>query len=233
MPKSRSDVARKVIIIRYAIFAFTVLTILGVALSGVLYIEDIDLGGADKSDNYTELQSPMPDDGRTITVREFFSYGCRHCKNLEPVLKIWKSDLAADVHFEKIALGMSGTWGALAQAYYTMTELDLPAEDHSRLFQGIHDDQRELFTIQSIADFIANEEVDAAEFLRVARSPAVTARLRSKQSLARQFQVTSVPTFVVAGKYVVLTSRTGGRGALKVVNQLIEQERTARAGADG
>ena len=52
---------------------------------------------------YIRLKNPQPvETGKKIEVIEFFSYGCPHCGDLEPVLQGWLKTMPADVEFRRI-----------------------------------------------------------------------------------------------------------------------------------
>src|SRR4029453_13726029 len=53
--------------------------------------------------DYARLANPVPvETGKKIEVIEFFSYGCPHCGEFEPLLQGWLKTMPADVQFPRI-----------------------------------------------------------------------------------------------------------------------------------
>ena len=60
-------------------------------------------GGVDEGREYLRLKNPQPKEtGKKIEVIEFFSYGCPHCADLEPILQNWMKTMPADVQLRRI-----------------------------------------------------------------------------------------------------------------------------------
>ena len=220
-------------LIRYAVFGMAAAVVLGLALFGWQYsaqntVAEAAAGGNDSDGDYLLLARPLPDPGEIISVREFFSYACGHCNKFEPVLKKWEQKISEDVEVKKIALGGNRIWSALARAYYAMDELDMLERGHLRLFDGIHGQRLSLATTKSIAEYLADEQVNVRQFYDTANGEVVEESYKNALQLAGRFGVNSVPTLIVAGKYLVST-QNGTRYALKVVDELIEKERSLRA----
>ena len=55
--------------------------------------------------NYARITHPQPvETGKKIEVIEFFSYGCPHCGEFEPLLHPWVSKLPPDVRSVGVVL---------------------------------------------------------------------------------------------------------------------------------
>ena len=58
--------------------------------------------------DYVRLKNPQPTEtGKKIEVIEFFSYGCPHCNDLEPILDAWLAKLPPDVQFRRVPVRAS------------------------------------------------------------------------------------------------------------------------------
>lgn len=80
-----------------------------------------------------------------------------------------------------------------------------------------------------IADFVDGHGIDKKAFLRNFNSPQVRRALRQAGEDERRLVIPSVPTLVVAGKYVVnMDSR---KTALDIVDYLVEKEMTEKSTA--
>ena len=64
----------------------------------------------------------LAEPARSLSVEEYFSYGCIHCKNFDPTLEDWLTTLPEDVRFQRTPTAFSRAWGVLAQAYYALGE---------------------------------------------------------------------------------------------------------------
>lgn len=175
--------------------------------------------------DYITLENARPRrDGEPISVVEYFSYSCVHCKNFEPVLDDWAEDQADDVLVSKRPVAWSPIQTVLGQAYLTLEATDAVEENHNRIFRAIHDAGRQFLTPDMVADYVDGRGINKADFLRAFNSPAVKREMRNAEREQRELQISATPSLVVAGKYVV--GMTGGqRRALEVVEFLIDKER--------
>ncbi|MEL6214799.1 MAG: thiol:disulfide interchange protein DsbA/DsbL [Pseudomonadota bacterium] len=167
-----------------------------------------------------------------IEVAEVFWYGCNHCYELEPMLNRWSNDLPADVTFVK----MPAVWNPLlethAQLFYTIEaligagkvqdNLDL----HGAVFNEIHVNKKGLRTEREIRSFLARLGIDEETFEGGWNSFEVNTRMRQAKSLNRAYQISSVPTMVINGKYRTDEVRAGSKPQLiAVVDELVASER--------
>jgi thiol:disulfide interchange protein DsbA len=73
---------------------------------------------------FVRLKNPVPvETGNKIEVIEFFSYGCPHCADLEPILEDWMKRLPPDVQFRRVPVLFQPKWVTLAKVYYTLEAL--------------------------------------------------------------------------------------------------------------
>jgi thiol:disulfide interchange protein DsbA len=159
-----------------------------------------------------------------IEVAEFFSYGCIHCKNFDPDFKEWAAGAANDVLVTRRPATFSASWTLLGQAYLALEHANALEGHHERLFSAIHDARKRFTTGQSIADHLDSPEFSAKDFMRAFNSASVGRKLNRAADDTRRYQINSVPTLVVAGKYRV-SMRNGTQRALQVADWLVAQER--------
>ena len=71
---------------------------------------------------YQTLGTKVPTEvAGKVEVIEFFSYGCPHCHDFEPLLNGWAKKLQGDVNFVKVPITFNRPeWTALARLYYTL-----------------------------------------------------------------------------------------------------------------
>jgi len=68
----------------------------------------------------------------TITVTEFFWYGCPHCQYFEPLVEEWKSTFTDDLELEQIPV----VWNDLTQLHASIYYLGREAESEFASYQG-------------------------------------------------------------------------------------------------
>jgi protein dithiol oxidoreductase (disulfide-forming) len=216
---------RKVARVRNAIIAFVAAVAVLVIGYGMIYSTGLTEGDYRAGTHYEvidDARGRRP--GQPILVREFFSYGCVHCRNFDPLVEAWKAELPEGVEFERTPVAFSPVWALLARSYLTLEELDALDANHDRLFRAIHDTGRQFLSPEMVADFVDGYGVSREEFLRTFESPAVRARMRQAEQDQRDLQVSGVPMLVVDDKYRV-GMEVGRARSLDVVDHLIAIER--------
>jgi thiol:disulfide interchange protein DsbA len=173
-----------------------------------------------------------PADTDQITVVEFFSYGCPHCSDLNPLIEEWARDLPADVSFERspVTFGRAA-WEMLARLYYTLQfSGDLERLDQA-VFDAVTKDRTNLFTEKAVLAWVAKQEVDKEEFAELFNSFAVEAALARASTAAARYKVNAVPRIIVDGRYEVVGEGATKAGLLEITDALIEKARATRADA--
>ena len=200
-----------------------------VVLAGLysIYAPSTDLASGD---HYTRLPAAERPRRGEIVVTEYFSYGCVHCRNFDPQIEDWKSELPDGVRFERVPVVFSGAWRALGAAYYAAGELDVRERNHTRLFDAIHRDGLVLQTPEALAGFFDGHGTDGERFRRAMGSPTVTRALADATDRARTDGITSVPTLVVDGRYRLELGTLSRRELLEAADALIAEELAARRG---
>jgi thiol:disulfide interchange protein DsbA len=215
----------KVARIRYGIIGTVVVIAAIVAGYGFLYSSGVAEGEFVAGEHYQVLEDPARRrPGAPIQVQEFFSYGCVHCRNFDPLIEDWRASAPEDVEFERVPVAFSPPWVLLARTYYALEELYILEANHDRVFRRIHDNGLMFQTPEDVAEFIDGHGATAEEFLAAMNSQTVRRRLRESDAAQRSVGIASVPTLVVAGKYVV-SMDVGRKVALDVVDHLIGLER--------
>jgi thiol:disulfide interchange protein DsbA len=197
------------------------------------------LTGTARADEYVEgehydvitpaITSRNPD---RIEVTEFFSYGCGHCYNFEPLVSKWKENLGEDVVVVPSPVIWNKPMELLAKAYYAAEVLDVTDVMHLALFQAIHVDRQRLTSAADIAEVFEDAGVAEEDFLKAFNSFGVSSMARQADARARAAQIAGTPEVMVAGKYRISTRKAGSQaGMLEIAEFLIEKERAAKAAA--
>ena len=152
---------------------------------------------------YLRLKNPQPvETGKKIEVLEFFSYGCPHCGDLEPVLQGWLKAAPADVQFRRVPVIFQDRWGPLAKIYYTLDALGEEARLSPQVFTAIHSGNVPMWQDKTFFDWAAKQGVDRKKVEEMYNSFAISGKVNRAKQLAQTYQIQSVPTIIVDGKFI-------------------------------
>ena len=214
----------KVMRTRNSILAFVVIIAILVIGYGTMYSTGVNQGEFVAGEHYTILENTQRRRaGQQIEVREFFSYGCIHCRNFDPLVEKWQTTLPEGVTFSRIPVVFSPIWSLLAQSYMAMEQLGILSENHERMFRQVQDNRVQFLSANEIADFIAGHGATREEFLEAFNSPEVRRMLRDSDRMQREYGISAVPTLTVNDKYVI-SMNNGRKVALEIVNHIIAME---------
>ncbi len=156
-----------------------------------------------------------------IEVVEFFWYGCAHCFQLDPAIEAWRNKgKPAYVEFLRVPGMWNDTLRIHARLFYTAEALGKLDALHSTIFREIHVNNNPLNTVETMAAFFKKQGVSPEEFQKAFASFAVESKLQRADFLNRRYQIDSVPTVAINGKYVTDEGKAGGEPQLF---QLIEE----------
>ena len=180
--------------------------------------------------NYARLGNPQPvESGRKIEVIEFFSYGCPHCAELEPHLDAWLAKLPQDVAFRRVPVMFQQRWTPLAKIYYTLDALGAETKLSPDVFKAIHGQGVSLWDSDKFYDWAATKGLDRKKVEEVFTSFAVDGKMKRALQLAQAYNIQSVPTVVVDGKFVTSSDRVGTHAQLPAaIDELIVKARAER-----
>ena len=175
---------------------------------------------------YVQISTEKQQDSKDIIIYEFFWYGCPHCFNLEPTMDRIQADLDSDTKIMKIPVALRQSWLPHAKLYYALEQMDKIDEMHNLIFEEIHLENNRLITEEQIVSFLGQHGIDTTKFLEKFNSFGTEARIKKSSNLARKYQINSVPTIIVNGKYLTSGSYVSSYEELySVINLLIERER--------
>ena len=218
----------KIRLIRYVSIGFVAFIALLIAVVGIFYGTAVDVSGEIAEDSHYSLIEGTPDTrARTVEVVEFFSYGCVHCRNFDPMLEEWKETLPEGATFRRAHIGFAGGAELLARAHVVLGQKGALGANHQRLFRALHDRNRQFTDRFRLADFVDGYGVGRDEFLAAIDEPSAARAVARIDRTFRDADLISVPAIVVADKYVV-NMDIGRKPALDVVDHLVAKELEAR-----
>jgi len=190
-------------------------------------------GAADlvEGKDYVRLKNPQPvETGKKIEVIEFFSYGCPHCSDLEPILQAWMQKLPPDVQFRRVPVMFQQRWEALAKIYYTLDAMGDETRLSPEVFKAVHVNGVPLYQDKAFFDWAASQGLDRTRVAEIYGSFAVSSKFNRAKALAQAYNIQSVPTIVVDGKYLTASDRVGTHAAMPpVLDALVAKARAERA----
>ncbi len=166
-----------------------------------------------------------------VEVVEFFWYGCPVCFGLEPYLEAWVKTKPKNVKFRFVHAAMFGSeFYTDARAFYTAQVLGIDDKIREPFFNAIHlDGKGELRDdVDALRTFFGTFGVSAKDFDATWSSFAVQTRMAQSVQDSDRYQVNSVPTIIVNGKW-----KTGAGyqmaypDVIKCVKFLVDKERAA------
>jgi thiol:disulfide interchange protein DsbA len=178
--------------------------------------------GFKEGKDYQRLRQPVAVDvpAGQVEVLEFFSYGCIHCFNFEPMVRSWLKQKPAHVVFKRVPVFAE----PLQRAYYAVEALGQLDAAHDKLFALFFTEQQRPAgnKPEQVADWAAKAGVDRARFLEAYQSFGVANKVRRATQLADLYLVEGTPAVGVAGRFLVPGQ---GERTLSVVNALIAEAR--------
>ena len=181
---------------------------------------------ADSSQKYVQISNQKQTESDKVVIYEFFWYGCPHCYTLEPTINDIESNLDKDTILIKVPVALRDSWELHAKAYYALQQMKLDDNLHEKVFAEIHVNSNRLDTKEKLGNFIKEEGYDADKFLNILDSFGTEIRVKKASRLANQYQIKSVPTLIINGKYKTSGSYVSSYEELyDVVQLLVDKER--------
>ena len=175
---------------------------------------------------YVQISTEKQQESKSIIIYEFFWYGCPHCYNLEPTMERIEADLDKDTKIVKLPVALRDSWIPHAKLYYALQQMGKIDEVHNLIFEEIHLEDNRLNTEHQMIDFLGKHGIDTNKFTEKYNSFGTEARIKKASNLAKKYQINSVPTIIVNGKYLTSGSYVSSYDELySVINLLIERER--------
>lgn len=155
-----------------------------------------------------------------VNVKEFFSFTCIHCKDIEPLIEtsILKNKR---VDLERIQVPWNEATTNLAKmnATYKIMNLNtLYAPTFNVVFAG-----QDLSKPLVLTNFLQQNKVAVTKFMSLYNSFTVNAKVGEYKDLMKAYKIEGTPTFVVANKYVLKPAQPAR--TIEVLEYLINQQK--------
>ena len=138
-----------------------------------------------------------------VVVTEFFSYGCGHCYNFEPLLESFESRLPEGVVVQRTPVIWNNNPGMklLAKTYFAVEVLDVFEPVHGAIFNTIHRQRKRLSSSEAVRAVFVENGVDAKDFDRAFGSFGIDSMVRQAAARTEGARVQGTPSLMVNGKY--------------------------------
>jgi thiol:disulfide interchange protein DsbA len=159
-----------------------------------------------ESQAYRQLATPQPTTSPgKIEVLEFFSYGCPHCNEFNPLLQAWMAKQPKDVVLRRECVGFGRPALAnLARAYYALQVTGDLARLDGALFHAVHEEKLPLIDEQGLAEWVGKQGGNAGKFTAAYTSFGVNNQTVQADALAQTYMIEGIPALIIDGRYVVL-----------------------------
>lgn len=158
-------------------------------------------------------------------IVEFFGYVCRHCYDMQPMLDSFKK-ANPKVDIMPVPAMFGNVWNQSAQLYYTLDEIGLTPENHSKIFNIMHAERK---------DIIDNKQLRDSELTKLGYKPqqvdqmmnsfTIQSKMQNATALMNQYKVTGTPTFIVDNKYMTSPAMTQSyEKTIAVINYLVNKK---------
>ncbi|WP_201209245.1 thiol:disulfide interchange protein DsbA/DsbL [Rhodocyclus purpureus] len=157
--------------------------------------------------DYAPIDPAQPTDNPAkIEVLEFFSYGCPHCKDLNPLLDKWIANQRADVVVQRVPVSFGRPqWANLSKLFYALEATGDLSRLDGAIFAALHDKGLRLYDERSIKEWVAAQGVDAKKFADAFSSFGVASKVRRADQMVQSYRIDGVPALTVEGRYRVVT----------------------------
>ncbi len=186
--------------------------------------------------NYNRIVPAQPTDvpSGQVEVLEFFWYACPHCYALEPAVQAWLKSKPAYVTFTRVPVEWNEGHRSLAHLFYALEAMGKLNELHSEIFKEIQvtgdpligPDPNNVASAERVQlAFIKKMGLSDADFEKAYQDMNVQTAMQRADQLVQRYRVTSVPMFVVNGKYITDVTMAGGPEKLmSMLTDLTAQE---------
>ena len=186
--------------------------------------------------SYTRIVPAQPTNvpAGQVEVLEFFWYACPHCYALEPTVAAWLKSKPAYISFSRIPVQWNEGHRSLARLFYTLDSMGKLNDLHGEIFKEIQvngdpligpDPNNAAAAERVQLAFIRRGGISEADFEKEYHGFNVETAMQRADELVQGYRVTSVPDFVVNGKYVTDVSMAGTPDRLiSLLSDLAAQE---------
>lgn len=177
--------------------------------------------------HYMVIKNPVATEtGDKVEVKEIFWYGCPNCYQLlTSYMPFIKQSLGDQAELIKQPAIFGNNWELRGWFFYVLDYLGETDRLHEEVFHAIHRDNINLKTKDQFIEWLEMNGVDKAKIEEATKAFSVAVNVNKAKKLAIDYQIRSVPIFVINGKYWVDAQTAGSyEEMVKVIQYLIAKE---------
>ncbi|MCK5896035.1 MAG: thiol:disulfide interchange protein DsbA/DsbL [Cocleimonas sp.] len=163
-----------------------------------------------------------------VEVLELMWLGCPHCYHLEEHVKNYKKTMADYIEFKQIPAMLNPSWAKDAEMFYIAELLDPKGNKQliNKIFHAIHEQGRRFTNEGSIKRYFSQLGINEAQYNSTKNSMAYKAKLNRARQIGAASQISSVPSFIINGKYRTSPYTAGSEEKLfQLIEMLTKQEK--------
>lgn len=164
-------------------------------------VDQLDTPAYQEGVHYRIVNNINTGDLKDPSIIEYFWLSCGHCQKLEQPLKQFKAE-HPNVGFARKHAVLGENWVRDGRLYYALEEtgnMQHFDEFFSLYMTGLSE--------ETFIEFFNKNAIDQAQFLEVAgSSDNVLAKMQESLSEMSENKITSVPSLVINGKYLILSA---------------------------
>lgn len=177
--------------------------------------------------NYSVVSPAQPTNAPPgkVQVMEVFWLACPHCYALEPFIQAWRKTKPSYVQFVRVPVMWGPVQRSHARLYYTFEALGR-SDLVDKTFHYIHvREMRErsesilvgsskASTMRMQEAYAAKNGISRSSFASTYNSFDVNTRLQQAEEINQTYEIESVPTIIVDGRYKTNVEKAGGDNQL-------------------
>lgn len=179
--------------------------------------------------DFTPVSPAQPtEDPAKIEMLVFFSFGCPHCADFDPLLAAWAGKQASDVVVRKVPVTFGrAAWANGARLFYALEATGDLKRLEGQVFRAIHGERANLFDERTMIDWVVARGVDRKKFTDALGSFGVRSRVARGDQLAQAYRISGVPAVALEGKYLLSANSFGE--LLAVADKMVAKARAEKA----
>ncbi|MFP3637510.1 DsbA family protein [Paraburkholderia sp. SIMBA_054] len=216
---------------KYTVVKLSVIAVLSVCVAGwMLYrVASANEHYGPTPEGFAVMETapavPVVKDG-AVELVEYYFFDCPHCMSFDPALQAAIEAEGNAVHVRRIPVGSGDLLTRHAALYYALAQMGKAEGLRHEIYATLQADGHALDTDEKTIAWVKAQGIDGAEFERVYHSAAVKDAIAAGHAEMVRAGITTVPTLVVGGKWVVSPTTAGGETrALEVMKGRIEAAR--------
>ncbi|MCK5917843.1 MAG: thiol:disulfide interchange protein DsbA/DsbL [Cocleimonas sp.] len=163
-----------------------------------------------------------------VEVVELMWLGCPHCYHLEADVEKYKKNKADYVDFKQVPAMLNPVWSKDAETFYIAQLLDPQGKKGlmNKVFHAIHEQGRRFKNEGSVKRYFAQLGVSEGQYNATKNSMAYKAKLNRARQIGAASQISSVPSFIINGKYRTSPYTAGSEEKLfQLIDMLTKREK--------